>query len=57
MRGNAALLVNRVPEGNTLEGAIDGQEWFACAPYIHVIMHKVFVSVYLDNFPSDLLHY
>ena len=26
MRGNAALLVNRVPEGDTLEGAIDGQE-------------------------------
>ena len=26
MRGNAALLVNRVPEGNTREGAIDGQE-------------------------------
>ena len=26
MRGNAVLLVNRVPEGDTLEGTIDGQE-------------------------------
>ena len=26
VRGNAALLVIRAPDGDTLEGAIDGQE-------------------------------